>query len=280
MEQVKIYLDSYIATSFWLHLLCLYLCGVICRGRSEKNKVRNMVTAALICTGLDTVSMIVFFYITKHKPVIGFSVSVLGIFLGGRIAYGRQKVLQTSAILFAVTVLFAGLFQLLPVKNVGLFCFIGTLCLPFCVAGIKGIFRTKQTQMSIYKAMLYQNEKKTCLSAFMDTGNRLRLYGSSVPVVLVDETYLAEWIKEAEERMPQKLVFLPYKGVGGKGILHGVKLRIALFPENGQMLSGEVAAMATEHRLFKGCMYQMILQPEVLSMVCVTNTQEGENNVV
>ena len=280
VEWVKIYLDSYIATGFWLHLLCLYLCSVVREKRNGKIKVKKIAMAALVCTGVDTVTMFLAVGMTEYSPVFFIFISVTGLFLGGWIAYGRRKLIQNTLLLFSVTALFAGFFQLIPIKNAGLFCFIGILCLPMCISGVNGIFRTKQTQMSIYKAMLYQNEKEASLSAFMDTGNRLRLYGSSIPVVLVDEIYLAEWIKEAERVMPQKLVFLPYKGVGGKGILHGVRLRIALFLENGQMLSGEVAAMATEHRLFHGCVYQMILQPEVLSMVCVTNAQEGEKNVV
>jgi len=53
-----------------------------------------------------------------------------------------------------------------------------------------------------------------------------------------------------------------------------------LTAENGLRVAGEVAAVAVEHKLFHGCMYQMILQPEVLSMVCVTDTQEGESDVI
>ncbi len=279
MERVKIYVDSYIATSFWLHLLCLYLVGTVLKKRYGKIKHKRLMTASLVCAALDTGS-IVLFCETSVSSIFFVFPAVVGIFLGARIAYGKQGILQNAVLVFAVSALFAGFFQLVPVRNVGLFCCIGTLCLPFCFAGVNGIFRTRQTQAAVYKARLYPWETEVCLSAFMDTGNRLRLYGSSVPVVLVDENYLTEWIKEAEKRMPQKLVLLPYKGVGGKGILHGVRLRMSLLLEDGRELSGEVAAMATEHRLFQGCMYQMILQPEVLSMVCVTNTQEGEKNVV
>lgn len=114
----------------------------------------------------------------------------------------------------------------------------------------------------------------------MDTGNRLRYYGSTLPVVLVDEMYLDKWIKAAEYYMPQKLVFIPYKGVGGKGLLRGVKLRLEVIPPEGDAVCGEVAAVAAEHRLFRGCEYQIILQPEVLNMKCVTDTQEGVHNVI
>ena len=53
-----------------------------------------------------------------------------------------------------------------------------------------------------------------------------------------------------------------------------------LASENGQTVSGEVAAVAAEHKLFQGCDYQMILQPEVLAMEGVVAPQEGENNVI
>ena len=196
------------------------------------------------------------------------------------IAFGKCGIIPKSILLFVVTVLLAGFFQLVPVRNVGIFCMVGTVLIPLLTEGIRALLRAKQTGTSIYEVKLYQNEKEKCLSALMDTGNRLRLYGSGIPVVLVDETYLAEWIKAAELRMPQKLVFLPYKGVGGKGILHGVRLHCTVTLENGKRISGEVAAVSAEHRLFSGCGYQMILQPEVLTMECVTDTQEGARNVV
>lgn len=260
--------------------MCLYLVGTIRKNRYEKIKVKRLVFAAIFCAGLDAVLLILFYDGAERVPTLVLGMTIAELFLGVWCAYGKQEVLRNGLLLFAVTALLAGFFQLVPIRNVGLFCLVGTLLLPVCVLGVTAIFRAKQTQMSIYETRLYQNEKEKCLSAFMDTGNRLRLYGSSLPVVLVDETCLTEWIKEAEEVSPQKLVFLPYKGVGGKGILHGVRLHCVLSLENGQRLSGEVAAVAAEHRLFHGCRYQMILQPEVLSMVCVKDTQEGEENVV
>lgn len=207
-------------------------------------------------------------------------IGLTGMILGAGIAFGRQQLLQNSGILFGVTMLLAGFFQLLPIQNMGLFCLGGAVLLPLLLSGVRYVFREKQIQKWMYEAKLFQNQKEKCFTAFMDTGNRLRWYGSRIPVVLVDEIYLSEWIKEAETQQPQKLVLLPYKGVGGKGLLHGVRLRCILTLGNNRVLDGEVAAVAAEHKLFHGCEYQMILQPEVLTMVCVRNAQEGENNVV
>ena len=80
--------------------------------------------------------------------------------------------------------------------------------------------------------------------------------------------------------MPHRLVILPYKGVGGKGFLYGVRLHCMVTTENGGRVSGEVAAVAAEHSLFHGCEYQMILQPEVLALEGVSDTREGEQNVI
>ena len=99
-----------------------------------------------------------------------------------------------------------------------------------------------------------------------------------MPVVVVDEKYLTDWIKEAECFMPQKLVVLPYKGVGGTGLLQGVRVQCTLLSETGERTEREVAAVAAGHKLFQGCAYQMILQPEVIQ--CVKNTQEGAEHVV
>ena len=156
----------------------------------------------------------------------------------------------------------------------------GTVLIPFLIEGGRALFRIKQTGASIYDVTLYQQDREKHFSALMDTGNRLRLYGSRIPVVLVDECCLKEWMKEAEQNTPQKLVFIPYKGVGGKGLLYGVRLYCCLRKEDGGVCYGEVAAVTAEHRLFQGCGYQMILQPEVLTMDCVKDTQEGEKNVI
>jgi len=239
-----------------------------------------LVTAALFGAGLDVVAMILLrdWDGTSTWLVIIYVVAEL---LGSaRIAYGKQKLLQNSLLLFVITALLAGVFQLLPLKNVGLFCLTGTVLMPGIIHGITAVFRVKQVQQMLYECVLHFENQQKCMCAFMDTGNRLCLYGSSIPVVLVDDSILSEWVKEAKEKAPQKLVILPYKGVGGKGLLQGVRLQCKIITENNGAVEGEVAALAAEHRLFHGCQYQMILQPEVLSMVCVRNTQEGEQNVV
>ncbi len=280
-SKVRIYLDSYIAACFWLHLLCLYLTGTILKNRNGKIRKRRLVTAALCCTGLDTAVLLLLPGLSIGAVSgASFGFALAGLILSGGIAFGRTRILPNTLLLFGITALFAGFFQVVPIRNVGLFCLAGTLLLPVLGNGFTALFRTKQTTKWVYEAKLYRNDEEKVFSAFMDTGNRLRLFGSSLPVVLVDETYLTEWISAAAGDAPQKLVFLPYKGVGGRGLLHGVRLQCMLELGNGRHVSGEVAAVAAEHRLFQGCEYQMILQPEVLTMECVANTQEGENDVI
>jgi len=280
-SKVRIYLDSYIAASFWLHLLCLYLTGTLLKKRNGKRKKGRLIAAALCCTGLDAMVTVVSVQNGSNGLTGGSAaVTLFGLILGAGIAYGRERIAGKSVLLFGVTALLAGFFQAVPVRNVGMFCLVGTVLLPFVSAGIGNLFRIKQTRAWLYEATLIQNGEEKRFSAFLDTGNRLRLPGSSAPVVLVDETYLTEWIKEAEHTMPQKLVILPYKGVGGKGLLQGIRLQCRLKSEDGREVSGTVAAVAAEHSLFRGCDYRMILQPEVLNMECVADTQEGECNVI
>ncbi len=278
---VKIYLDSYIVTAFWLHLLCLYLVGTIGKKRYEKRNKRRMAIAALVCAVADAASVVLLYGgESKVRGILFFLIAIAEFFIGSRIAFGKQGLWFNGVLLFVITAFLAGFFQVMPVRNAGLFCLLGTILLPIGNAVITELFRSKQIQNELYEVKLYLNHSSQSLAAFMDTGNRLRLYGSRVPVVLVDETYLTDWIKAAEVAFPQKQVFLPYKGVGGKGILHGIRLQCELLLENGRCIRGEVAAVAAEHRLFAGCRYQMILQPEVLSMVCVNDAQEGEKNVI
>ncbi|MGN1083759.1 MAG: sigma-E processing peptidase SpoIIGA, partial [Lachnospiraceae bacterium] len=215
------------------------------------------------------------------------------------LAFGKARALQNSIVLFFVTVGLSGVFHILPFRNIGFFCLVGSLVLPLLEAGFGALTAAKQTRETVFSATLCRNGERRELSALMDTGNRLRLYGSRLPVVVVEETYLADWIKDAERTESPKLVFLPYKGVGGTGLLHGVRLDCTLHRENGEAFGGEVAAVAAGHGLFSGCEYQMLLQPEVLQLpvkkekrwekeqrqkgkavVGVKHTQEGERNVV
>ena len=280
-RKVRVYLDSYIAVSFWMHLLCLSLTGVILQNKSNRIKKRRLVLAALYCAGLDTAGMVAAVrWEIDGSFAYNLFMAALGLLIGAGIAYGKRRILSGITVLFGVTALLGGILQILPVKNIGLVCLVGTILLPILTGGITGLFRAKQTQNFMYEVRLYREGKEKILSAFMDTGNRLRLPGSRMPVVLVDRTYLTEWINEAETAMPQKLIFLPYKGVGGKGLLHGVRLHCRIQTENGTVCFGEVAAVAAEHSLFQGCEYQMILQPEVLTMECVENTQKGEKYVI
>ena len=269
-------------TGFWIHLLCLCVTGALADGRNGGYRKRRLIAAALLCTAIDTTLMVVTISFGKTTWSIPLVIGVVltELFFASRIAYGKQRIIRHGLMLLFITALLAGLLQLLPIRNAGLFCLAGTLVLPLLLGGITTIFRTKQTGKWMYEAKLCQKNEKQIFSAFMDTGNRLRLYGSNLPVVLVDETYLNEWIKAAECDMPQKLVFLPYKGVGGRGLLRGVRLHLELTVRDGMSVNGEVAAVAAEHRLFSGCGYQMILQPEVLAMKCVTDTQEGVHNVI
>ncbi len=268
------------ATSFWLHMLCLYLTGTIVRGRNIRKRKGRFVAAAFLCTVIDTITVVVLYGREGLAAWLYWLIGVLGLAAAAGIAYGRRAILSNGLVLLVVTVLMAGVCQLLSISNIGILCMVGTLLLPVCVFGITSFFRVKETRNWVYEVRLLHNEDAKCLSAFLDTGNRLRLYGSQLPVVLVDETYLTKWIKEAEKTMPQKLVFLPYKGIGGKGILQGIKVYCELNLEEGTVLSGEVAAVAAEHRVFQGGEYQMLLQPEVLSMSCAKNAREGEKYVI
>ncbi len=281
VHRVNIYLDSYMATCFWIHLLCLVVTGALTERRNKKNRICKTVAAALLCTAIDTTLTVITVNTGNSLGVpLVFAVVSGEFFLAAGIAYGKRNCIHNGFQLLCMTALLAGVFQGIPIRNAGLFCLVGTILLPVLLRGIATIFRAKQTGVWMYEAKLCQRNEEKMLSAFMDTGNRLRFYGSNLPVVLVDEAYLNEWIKAAEYDMPQKLVFIPYKGVGGKGLLRGVKLRLEVTLREGETVHGEVAAVAAEHRLFRGCDYQMILQPEVLTMKCVTDTQEGVHNVI
>jgi len=280
-NRVDIYLDSYMITCFWIHLVCLKVTAALMGQGREPRRGQKTVVAALVCTVIDTILTVVAVIEGKRGGVpIVFGVVLVELFFAARIAFGKKNSIHNGLKLLCVTALMAGVFQILPLRNAGLFCLVGTFLLPALCHGIATIFRGRQTGVWMYEAKLCQRNEEKRLSAFMDTGNRLRFFGSDLPVVLVDEAYLNEWIKAAEYNMPQKLVFIPYKGVGGKGLLRGVRLLLEVSLQDGEAIHGEVAAVAAEHRLFRGCDYQMILQPEVLTMKGVSDTQEGVHNVI
>jgi len=237
-----------------------------------------MVIAALVSAVADAVLLVFGSFTEIGGTLLFVLLLVFELVTASVIAFGRYHGGRNSLGVLGTTAFVAGVFQLLPVKNTGLYCCIGCLLLPVIKQGVTAVLHTKQTECMLYEAKLIWNGKEKKLSAFMDTGNRLRLFGSNVPVVVADERYLTDWINEAECFLPQKLVVLPYKGVGGTGLLRGVRVQCVLTLENGKKVEKEVAAVATEYKLFHGCRYQMILQPEVIQGV--QDTQEGEKNVI
>ncbi len=275
---VELYIDSYIMASFWLHLLCLRIWDIIGSRAQSGGKRFRIPAAALFCALTDALMLILGGFAGNSGMWWWSLVAMLELVTASVIAFGRCRVIRNSMVLLGTTALLAGIFQLFPIKNIGLYCCIGSLLLPVIKRGVTSLLHTRQTECMLYEAKLTQNGKEKELSAFMDTGNRLRLFGSTVPVVVVDEKYLTDWIKEAEYFMPQKVVVLPYKGVGGNGLLRGVRVQCRLTSETGEIVNREVAAVSAGHKLFQGCAYQMILQPEV--MQCVRNTQEGAENVI
>ena len=56
---VNIYLDSYMVTGFWIHLLCLCVTGALADGRNGGYRKRRLIAAALLCTAIDTTLMVV-----------------------------------------------------------------------------------------------------------------------------------------------------------------------------------------------------------------------------
>lgn len=280
---VVIYLDSFMAASFWIHLLSLWLTGYVV-GAEYIEKKKRRVAGALFGTGVDVVVLVLLF-----EKITGFTPGYMGIgfvqlLLSAWISFGRRKLLQNTMVLLVITVLFSGVFQMIPGGNAGLYCLVGCFVFPLVKKGAESFFRAKQTNCALYEVcLIYQGEEQK-FTALMDTGNRLRLPGSRIPVVLAEEDCLSKWMENAKEHSPEKLVFVPYKGVGGKGLLYGIRVRYRICPETGNHVKasqteichaetrpteirsaeGEVAVVAAEHRLFEGCEYRMILQPEVL----------------
>lgn len=259
----------------------MLLTGAVGRERFQKVKKGRLAVAALLCALVDAAVFVLGY--GAASPFWWAGIALLELPFGALIAYGKRNLPGNSVLLLVVTMLLSGCFQLLPVRNAGLFCLFGCLVLPVLKAGATVLFRTKQTGASLYEVTLLQGEEMFSSSALMDTGNRLRWYGSLMPVILVDETLLTAWIAEAEKTEPQKLLVLPYKGVGGTGLLRGIRVRCKLHPDNETVICGEVAAVTAEHKLFAGCAYRVILQPEVLSLPaldCVNETQEGERDAI
>lgn len=272
------------------------LTGAIGKNRYKKVKKCRIAAASALCTLIDAVLLVLFGY---RFTGIRTGAAPAELLLAAWTAFGKKCVVQNGIILFFVTAALSAVFRILPFQNVGLFCCVGSLVLPLLKAGFCSLAAARQTREVIVPAALCRNGKEQKLSAFMDTGNRLHLYGSSLPVVVVEEKYIIDWIKEAGQEEPQKLVFMPYKGVGGTGLLHGVRVYFRMWRGSAGVIGGEVAAVAAGDELFSGCEYQMLLQPEVLKLpaerenrredgqrqkgktvVCVKDTQEGEKNVV
>lgn len=191
------------------------------------------------------------------------------------LAFGKKRILWNTTRLVLITAFLAGVLSLFPEKSTIFLCFFAVLTTIVGSFLMKKFIFEHQTNASIYAVSLCFLSKTRVLYGFLDSGNRLRLPGSSLPVLVADEKLFREWLALAHTFCPQKLCVLPFHGVGGKGLLKGIKMGARM--ENQQEYT-EVAVVMAEHSLFRKKEYQMLLQTELLSQQ--KKCMEGEHHVI
>lgn len=262
MGQVKLYLDSFFLSGFWLHFLSLCIVRLLSY-RNRQKKTVHIAGVAALCTLLDLCGIL---FIGNYRIFVRYLFAAGEILLAVLLAFGQEGLLPNGVSLFFVTVLFGGFFSLFARRNTGLFC-LGAFLLFFVTRRLlSGIRQRKLEQGYTYEVSMRFMEEQRDGTAFLDTGNRLRLFGSSLPVIVARKGCLGDWIEKARDCCPQNYLCLPFHSVGGNGLFYGVKVECRVVSESGGLVfSGRAAVVGTDDKLFLGRKYDLLLQPEFLA---------------
>ena len=259
MRQVKLYLDSFLIAEFWLHVLCLKLCELVVSANEVKCRRIRIFLAAVSGALSDLFGPL---FLTELYPA-RIVLAAADLVIASVIAFGKYRVIRTAGILFLATALLGGVFSTFRIRNTGLFCLGGCVLLAFG-KGIAEHAKRRTTEQGFrYMVKLWFAGEERSFSAFLDTGNRLKLHGSDAPVMVAGKRCIEDWVKKAELFLPQKYICLPFCGVGGKGLLFGVRAECRITKEDGRVVyEGKTAVVNADLKQFAEKGFDLLLQPE------------------
>lgn len=259
MRLVRLYLDSFFVSNFWFHFLCLCLLRLFLSER-KKHQRKRIVAAAFVCSMADIIGIFLLHSDASEARLL-FSAGEL--VWAVYFSFGKKRICRNTIGLLMMTMLLGGCFSLFKVRNTGLFCFFGGVLFLFVEMYVQKLWKKNTERGYLYETRLSFEGESREYTAYLDTGNRLKLYGSSLPVIVAREEQIEDWVIKSKLLCPQKYICLPFHGVGGKGLLYGVRVDCEITKEQGGCVyHGMAAVVGTQTRLFFGREYELLLQPE------------------
>lgn len=201
--------------------------------------------------------------------------------------HNRHILMKNLAVLYGTAIFSAGVFLLLedlvaptnaffgasegtPISHDLLFGWIW-FCTAAAAAAGAGLYLLrlwhghKEPLENIYELQLEFGEEKVCIHALMDTGNRLYVPGTRLPVSLVEKSLLENYLKNTKKDEP--LLIIPFHSVGcDHGILYGVRADAVVIGKDQKIWKHTKAVIGIYPGRFsqKGA-YQAILHPDMVS---------------
>lgn len=112
---------------------------------------------------------------------------------------------------------------------------------------------------ALYQLEIFNHEKKIFVTAFVDTGNKLREPFSNAPVIVIDE-------EEAKPLlMAEGLRIIPYHTINGEGMLKAYPAEKVIIRSNGLEIPLFHQYIAISNHPFQG-EYKALIHPELLNI--------------
>ena len=113
------------------------------------------------------------------------------------------------------------------------------------------------------RGLLIQNEKKCRVRALLDTGNLLTDPVTKEPVCVADAQMITAFLGENIDKDSLKLHYLPFRSVGGNGVMPVIRIRQMQDHRKADDTSGKSTARGRD-QFSEEEDYQMILNPDIV----------------
>ncbi|CDB01680.1 sporulation factor SpoIIGA [Lachnospiraceae bacterium CAG:215] len=131
--------------------------------------------------------------------------------------------------------------------------------------GIQSLWENIQgEQKRICEVLLIQNEKKCRVRALLDTGNLLTDPVTKEPVCVADAQMITAFLGENIDKDSLKLHYLPFRSVGGNGVMPVIRIRQMQITEKQTIQVENPLLAISRGKLSEEEDYQMILNPDIV----------------
>ncbi len=186
-----------------------------------------------------------------------------------RVGFGKQPVRmyrKAFVFLYISAFLMSGILQLFrPYMDTMSLFFVIASAAYAVLKGIQSLWENIQgEQKRICEVLLIQNEKKCRVRALLDTGNLLTDPVTKEPVCVADAQMITAFLGENIDKDSLKLHYLPFRSVGGNGVIPVIRIRQMQITEKRTIQVENPLLAISRGKLSEEEDYQMILNPDIV----------------